>query len=60
MKAPKPQASTLTQRGRYKTPRPRTARKPFLKRAWEYMRKIDWKWILEFLKVIAALKSLFG
>ena len=43
-----------------KTPRPRNARKPFFKRAWEKMRKIDWKWILEFLKVIVALKRLFG
>lgn len=69
MKAPKLQAGTLTRRARdmetsrltrkpkQKSPK---ARKPaaLLKKVWRKVRKVDWKWILDFLKVIAALKSL--
>lgn len=51
------ETSRLTRKPKQKSPK---ARKPaaLLKKVWRKVRKVDWKWILDFLKVIAALKSL--
>lgn len=69
MKAPKIRIGRLTRRPVcMETSRSKTKRKPspkaqkpdsLLKRFWRQVRKVDWKSILEFLKVLAVLKGLF-